>query len=119
MWYVYGETAIDCILHTKRADEVAVYSDSLGLSPSDVRTKLGLEGLPQVVISNEAPRRVINLDSYVLLPDGEVRDIDSGVPPILPLRLLITSSDLRTSDIERIERITKTYPEILTDVTSF
>ena len=115
MWYVYGEAVIDRLLQTARANEIEVYSDSLGLSPSEVREELSLGLTPPIFITNEPPPKVINLDDYILLPDGRVRDISSGTSPVPPLRLLVTSSYLSLGDADRIERLLKVYPEIKVD----
>ncbi len=115
MWYIYGEAVIDHLLQTARANEIDVYSDSLGLSPSEVRRELSLGPTPPIFITNEPPLKVINLDDYVLLPDGRVRDLPSGTSPVPPLRLLITSSDLSPGDADRIERLLQVYPEIQVD----
>src|SRR6185437_15352001 len=113
--YVYGEAVIDHLLQTSRANEIDVYSDSLGLSTSEVRRELSLGPTPPIFITNEPPPSAINLDGYVLLPDGRVRDLPSGVSPAQPLRLLITSSYLSPRDADRIERILQVYPEIQVD----
>lgn len=115
MWYVYGDAVLDRLLGTNRAREISVYSDTLMLSPSEVRTVLGVGPKPPVYITNDPPTPITNLDRYALLPTGEITELGSETqgPPPLPLRLYIQLSDWRRNDVVRLTQLMRDYPEIL------
>jgi hypothetical protein len=117
MWYVFGDAVIDRILGTSRAAEISVYSDVLPLSPGEVRRALGIPLTPPVFITNDPPVPVTNLDCYVLYPNGDIREPGSDTiePPQLPLRLRIQSSQLAPSDVMRLDRVIRSYPEVMVD----
>jgi hypothetical protein len=114
-WYIYGETALDRLLHCDRADEAWIWFSTDKPPRQAALSALNLPDSRSIAFTNQQPTVYCTLDRYVLLPTGALWDVlkQGQVDPPAQLLLELLQPDLPPREIIRLYRLSQRYPEVI------
>jgi len=115
VWFAYGSIVLDRIFDLAVTREVDVFFETTPPSPGEVRKSLGLTKAHQLLIHEDAPSLVCNLDTIEIWPSDNALHTSGSILGEAPRWLELTIHQLEAKDVVRLASWQDMYPSLEVD----